>query len=130
MCSFKFRGLIIMAHQAKILFTFDNKNVYAVSNLERDKTAIVIFDIANGKEIEMLYENPDYDVGGLNYSKKRKVLTTASFTSWKRQVHFFDEIARKLYERLEQDLGDYEIYITAANKAEDKFIIRTYSERS
>ena len=52
-----------------VFFTFDNKNVYAVSNLDRDKTAIGVFDIANGKEIEMLYENPDSDIDGLNYSR-------------------------------------------------------------
>jgi dipeptidyl aminopeptidase/acylaminoacyl peptidase len=113
-----------------VFFTFDNKNVYAVSNLDRDKTAIVVFDIANGKELEMLYENTDYDVEGLNYSRKRKVLTTASYTSWKRQVHFFDDEAKKIYQRLEQDLGDYEVVITGNNKAEDVFIIRTYSDRS
>ena len=39
-------------------FTFDNKNIYASSNLGRDKTAIVIFDLATGKEMEVLYENP------------------------------------------------------------------------
>jgi hypothetical protein len=43
-------------------FTFDNKNVIATSNLERDKSVVVEFDIANGKEIKVLYENKDYDV--------------------------------------------------------------------
>ena len=113
-----------------VFFTFDNKNVYAVSNLDRDKTAIVEFDVANGKEIKMLYENTEYDVEGLNYSRKRKVLTSAGYTSWKRQVHFFDETAKKIYARLEQDLGEYEIVITGMNDAEDVFIIRTYSDRS
>jgi len=111
-------------------FTFDNKNVYAVSNLGRDKTAVVIFDLANGKETEMLYENPDYDVDRINYSKKRKVLTTASYESWKAERHFFDEETEKVFARLEQDLGNYEIAITGVTKEEDKFIIRTYSDRS
>lgn len=113
-----------------VFFTFDNKNVYAVSNLDRDKTAIVEFDIANGKEIKMLYENSEYDIDDLSFSRKRKVLTTAGYTSWKRQVHFFDDVAKKIYTRLEQDLGEYEIVITGMNKAEDVFIIRTYSDRS
>ncbi|MFH1297867.1 MAG: S9 family peptidase [Bacteroidota bacterium] len=111
-------------------FTFDNKHVYATSNLGRDKTAAVIFDIANGKEIEMLYENPDYDVDRLSYSRKRKVLTTASYESWKGERHFFDEEAEKIHTRLDQDLGDYEVVVTGATQEEDKFIIRTYSDRS
>ncbi len=111
-------------------FTFDNKNVIGTSNLERDKSVVVEFDIANGKEIKTLYENPDYDVQGVHYSRKRKVLTSASYTSWKRERYFFDEETRKVFERLNQDLGEYEIAITAYNKNEDVFIIRTYSDRS
>lgn len=111
-------------------FTFDNKNVYAVSNLGRDKTAAVIFDLANGKEIEMLYENPDYDVDALNYSRKRSVLTTANYESWKGERYFFDEETKQLFDRLNQELGSYEIVITGVTKEEDKFIIRTYSDRS
>jgi len=111
-------------------FTFDNKNVYAVSNLGRDKTAAVIFDLANGKEIEMLYENPDYDIDALNYSRKRSVLTTANYETWKGERYFFDEETKQLFDRLNQELGSYEIVITGVTKEEDKFIIRTYSDRS
>ncbi len=111
-------------------FTFDNKNVYAVSNLNRDKTAAVIFDLANGKELEVLYENPDNDIDALTYSKKRKVLTTAFYESWKGERYFFDEESKQLFDRLNKELGNYEIAITGVTKEEDKFIIRTYSDRS
>ncbi len=111
-------------------FDFDNKHVYATSNLGRDKSAVVLFDIANGKEIEVLYENDDYDVSSVNYSRKRKVVTAASFTSWKRERHFFDGETEKLFARINKELGDYEIGITGYNDDEDMFIIRTYSDRS
>lgn len=111
-------------------FTFDNKNVIGTSNLERDKSVVVEFDIANGKELKVLYENPDYDVEGVHYSHKRKVLTAASYTSWKRERHFFDDETRLLFDRLNKDLGQYEIGISATNKDETVFIVRTYSDRS
>jgi dipeptidyl aminopeptidase/acylaminoacyl peptidase len=111
-------------------FTFDNKNIYASSNLGRDKAAIVEFDIVNGKEIKVLYENKDFDVDGLSFSKKRKVLTTASFESWKGEQYFFDAEVKKIYERLGKDLGEYQYVITSVTKNEDKFIVRTYSDRS
>ncbi|MBU2652068.1 MAG: prolyl oligopeptidase family serine peptidase, partial [Bacteroidetes bacterium] len=113
-----------------MFFTFDNKDVYAVSNLGRDKAAVVIFDIANGQEKEVLYENTDYDVSGVFYSEKRKVLTSASYISWKRERYFFDEETRLLFERLNKELGAYELGISDETKEEDKFIIRTYSDRS
>jgi len=111
-------------------FTFDNKNVYATSNLGRDKSAAVIFDIANGKEIEVLYENPDYDVSRMSFSRKNKKLWAAYFTSWKSERHFFDNEFKELLERLRKDLGQYEIGISDYTKNEDKFIIRTTSDRT
>jgi dipeptidyl aminopeptidase/acylaminoacyl peptidase len=111
-------------------FTFDNQNIYAISNLNRDKTAAVIFDIRNGKEIEVLYENSEYDVDNIFYSKKRKVITTANYYSDKRNRHFFDEDTRLLIDRLKKDLGQYELGISSVTKEEDKMIVRTYSDKS
>jgi dipeptidyl aminopeptidase/acylaminoacyl peptidase len=111
-------------------FTFDNKKLYATSNLNRDKSAAVVFDPVTATETEMLYENDSYDVSSISYSRKRKVITSASFTSWKRERNFFDETSKKLYERLESELKGYEISISASDKAEENFIIRTYSDRS
>lgn len=113
-----------------MFFTFDNKNIYATSNLGRDKSVVVEFDIANGKEIKTLYENPDYDVSGIEYSKKRKVLTTANFESWKMDKYFFDEETKKIYDRVQKEVGNLNINIPWATKEEDKFIVRAYSDRS
>jgi len=115
---------------APMFFTFDNKNIYATSNLGRDKSVVVEFDIANGKEIKTLYENPDFDVNGISYSKKRKVLTTADFESWKMEKYFFDEETKKIYERVQKEVGNLNINIPWATKEEDKFIVRAYSDRS
>jgi dipeptidyl aminopeptidase/acylaminoacyl peptidase len=111
-------------------FTFDNQNVYAISNLNRDKAAAVIFDIRNGKELQVLYENPDNDIDNIFYSKKRKVITTANYESDKRNRHFFDEDTRQVIERLQKELGQYELGITAVTDNEDKMIVRTYSDKS
>ena len=111
-------------------FTFDNKNVIGTSNLGRDKSVVIEFDIANGKEVKVLYENPDYDVEGVYYSRKRKVLTAASYTSTKRERHFFDDEMKQLFDRLNKELGDYEIGLSAYNKDETVYIVRTYSDRS
>lgn len=72
-------------------YTFDNKNIYAVSNVGRDKQAVVTLDPTNGKELKLLYQNPEVDVSGLAYSKKRKVVTFAAFDTWKTERKFFDK---------------------------------------
>lgn len=113
-----------------LFFTFDNKNIYALSNIGRDKDAVIKYDIANGKEMEVIYENPDYDASMLHYSHKRKAITAASYVSWKREYKFLDKETERIYTRLNRDLGKYEAVITSRNKNEDKFIVRTYSDRS
>ncbi len=113
-----------------LFFTFDNKYIYASSNVGRDKSAIIKYDIKNGKEMEIIYENPDVDVEQLKYSEKRKVLTTIPFTTWKRERKFLDKETENIYNRINNELGNYEVVITDMNKNEDKFLIRTYSDRS
>ncbi len=114
-----------------LFYDFDNGNiVYATSNLGRDKSAIVKFDLESGKETELLFEHPEVDVAGLSYSRKRKKLTTITFTTDKRHQKYLDKTMETLYTRLKKELGDNEIIINSANKNEDKFIIRTYSDRS
>ena len=111
-------------------FTFDNKNLIGSSNIGRDKSAIVEFDLNEAKEIKILYENSEYDVDNVNYSEKRKVITSASYTSWKRERHFFDDESKTKFEFLKKELDGYEIAIAGSNKEEDIFIVRTYSDKS
>ncbi len=111
------------------LFTFDNKNLYVISNIGRDKTALVEYDIETGKE-KVLYKNDNYDLSGVSYSRKRKLLTYVYYNSWKRQMHFFDDKYEKIYADIQEKLPDYEVAITSRNKNEDKFIVRTYSDKT
>lgn len=113
-----------------LFFTFDNKNVYATSNLNRDKTAIVEFDIANGKELKLIYENPEVDVSTMTYSRKRKVLTSIIYTTWKNERKFLDKIAEDRYKKLTAKLPGKEVAISGADKEENLFIVRTFSDRS
>lgn len=113
-----------------LFFTFDNKHVYAASNIGRDKSAIVKFDIEQGKELELIHEHPDVDIESMSYSRKRKVLTAISYTTWKRERHFLDETTKKMFEHLESQLSGYDFGISSASKDETKFLVRTYSDRS
>lgn len=115
---------------APLYFTFDNKYIYAASNLGRDKTTIVKYDIANNKEMEVIYQHPDVDVYRLLRSRKRKVITGVSFTTDMRHYHFFDEERKQLQKTLETKLPDYEVVVTSMSKDESKVLVRTYSDKS
>jgi dipeptidyl aminopeptidase/acylaminoacyl peptidase len=111
-------------------YTFDNKNLYATSNIGRDKAAVVTIDPSTGKELEKLYENPEVDVDSLAFSKKRKVVTFATFTTWKQDRKFFDPQAEAMYKTLAEKLPGYEVEVVANDKAEDKFIVTASNDRT
>ncbi len=115
-----------------LIFDFDNSDiVYASSNLNRDKTAIVKFDLKSGKEKgAVLFEHPEVDVSNLGYSKKRKVLTAISYVTDKKHYYFLDTEIENIFKRLKNELGHYEIVLADHDKQESKFIVRTYSDRS
>ncbi|MBK9636773.1 MAG: S9 family peptidase [Bacteroidetes bacterium] len=113
-----------------LFFTFDNKQLYAASNIGRDKQAIVLLDIKTGKEVEMLYEDDEVDVSDLSYSHKRKVLTSIGIEKDKYEYVFLDKESEQMYSRLADELKGYRVAITNSNKNEDKFLVRTYSDRS
>jgi dipeptidyl aminopeptidase/acylaminoacyl peptidase len=113
-----------------LFFTFDNKSLYALSNRGRDKTALVILDPETGKESKPLFENPDVDLDGASYSRKRKVLTYVSFNTWKEQYLFFDPETKNLFATLHEKLPGYDIIIQNENLAEDTFIVAAYSDRA
>lgn len=110
-------------------FTFDNKNLFVSSNIGRDKTAIVEYDLAARKEIKEIYSNPDYDVDGLSYSPKRKVLELVSFTSWKGENHFLDKETENEYKKMQNKFKGYEVGIYGNNIEEDKFIVWTGNDK-
>lgn len=115
-----------------LFFEFDDGPVvYCVSNIGRDRSEIVRFNFETGEEVgEPVFKHPEVDAGSLIYSRRRKVLLGAVYTTWKRQIQFFDEERRKMQERLEGYLPGQEVVAVSSNRAEDKYMIRTFSDRS
>ena len=113
-----------------LFFTFDNRKLYVASNRGRDKAAIYAFDPASAKEGELLVEHPNVDVSGLNYSRKRKVLTNATWVTWKTERKFFDKETEVMWRDVEAKLPGYELAFTSSNRAEDKFIVAAFSDKT
>lgn len=113
-----------------LFFTFDNKNLYVSTNLNgRDKTAIVEWDIAGKKEVRELYANPDYDVYGLDFSRKRQVLTMVTWTGEKSERKILDSTTQALYDKLGAELQGYDYWVYGENDNEDKFMVWAGNDR-
>ncbi|MCO4292759.1 S9 family peptidase [Solitalea sp. MAHUQ-68] len=110
-------------------FTFDNKYVYAISNLKKDKNELVIFDLEQGKEIKSVYANPDYDIEFADYSRKQKKLMAVGYTSWKSELVAVDDEAKKILDDLKSKVGEKNISVMSISKDEDKIIFYVGADR-
>lgn len=111
-------------------FTFDNQQLYALSNIGRDKLALVRFNPETRQEEDVLFEHHEVDASGVAYSRRRKVLTAVGYTLWKSERHFLDDKTQSTVEMLSAHLPDVEFSIPSMTKDESVWIVETRSDRS
>lgn len=112
-------------------FTPDNRLVYAATNLGRDKMALVLMDPSDCRELELLYEDPHYDISSISYSRRRKKLLSVYCTGHKEPVrHFFDEEERQLRERMKAHFPGYRFGVADTDKEERHALIYVGSDRT
>ncbi len=104
--------------------------IYALSNQNRDKTALVKLDCVTGKEHHVIYNNQKVDIIEGMYSNAKHQLVYATYETWKQQRYYLDNDIKGMYTRLEKMLPNTEISITDQDSAEQKFIIKTYTDRN
>ncbi|WP_459614434.1 S9 family peptidase [Bordetella sp. 2513F-2] len=113
-----------------LFFTFDDRKFYALSNRGRDRLALVVIDPAAPDAETLIFEADTVDLDGAAYSRKRKVLTLASYHTDKPQYAFFDDETARLYARLDAHLPGYACAVQGWNRNEDLFIVAAYSDRT
>ena len=114
-----------------VFFTFDNQNLYAVSNLGRNTSAAVVFDLETATETEVLYDNGEFDVIDLSYSRKEKTLSYAMYEGARQGYYFFDEKVKTMHDNIQASLeDDYDVSFLASTKEEDKIMYVTSSDKT
>ena len=112
-------------------FTPDNRNVYAATNLGRDKVALVLMNPATCEELEQLYAHEQYDVSSISYSRKRKKLLAVYCQGHKDPIrHYFDDEEAAFREHLRSFFTGRRFGITATDKEEQKYLIYVGSDRT
>ena len=112
-------------------FTPENKEVYAATNLHRDKTILVRMNPATCEELEVLYENERYDIASISYSRKRKKLLSVYCTGHKEPVrHYFDAEEEQLRQRIKAHFPNQRYGIADTDKAEENYLIYVGGDRT
>jgi len=128
-----FRAVVSNSFRNSIMplgFSAENRNhIFALSNINRDKLALVEIDMNTGREVRLIYSHPDVDVSHGGYSTDRGEMSYASYFTWKKQRHFLNEETKNVYHKIEQKLQGYELMVLDRDTARRRFIVRSYTDK-
>ncbi|MCZ2356413.1 MAG: S9 family peptidase [Bacteroidia bacterium] len=110
-------------------FDKDNKLIYALSNIGRDKTILVEYDPITKKEIKELFADNNYDLGDVNYDRKKQSLTSVNWEAEKPKRHFFDKEWEEIQNGLDKKFEGYQTSIVSYNDARTKAIVWKGNDR-
>lgn len=110
-------------------FTEERNHIYALSNLNRDKLALVDFDCENGKETKVIYENPEADIVDAMFEKKSNKIAFLTYELEKRELFFLDKRIKNSYDDVKLKLPNQQIKIIDSDLSESRFLIKTYTDK-
>ncbi|MDB5150702.1 MAG: family peptidase, partial [Mucilaginibacter sp.] len=113
-----------------IAFTGVKNYFYALSNVNRDKMALVEINAEDGKEERTIFSCSKADVTGFEYSKNKRRI---EFTGWDEATprkHFLAPDVEQMYQTIQQQLRGNEIRVVDRDSSENKFILNTYTDRN
>ena len=115
-----------------IAFTKIRNDFYALSNVNRDKTALVTINAETGKEDQVVFASDKADILNYQYSRNRHRIDFVSWQEAKPHKYFLNGDAERVYKSLlkHQELAGNEINVMSSDSAEIKFIISTYTDRN
>jgi dipeptidyl aminopeptidase/acylaminoacyl peptidase len=115
-----------------IAFTSIKNRFYALSNVGRDKAALVMINAENGKEERVIFASDKADILDFRYSTNKHRLDFVSWQEAKPQKHFLNGDIERIYNNLvkHNELSGNEINIMSSDSVENKFIVSTYTDRN
>ncbi len=111
-----------------ISFSNNEQEIFAISNVNRDRSALVRINCKTGKELGVIYENKKSDVVDVAYSKNRNELDYAVVEREKRENYLLNNRMKAIFTDLKKSLPGKEIRITDRDDNETLFLIRTFTD--
>lgn len=105
-------------------------DAYVVSNLDNDKTEIVLYDLKEDKIIKKVFSNPDYDVSNLSISKKRNYeLDYVTYEGDKEVVVPISAYYKNLHAKFQEKFGDKQYSIADYTDDENNLLLYVTSDK-
>ena len=106
----------------------DRDRIYALSDLMRDKLALVEVDLNTGNEIRVLYEHPEVDLNSTNYSLQKGDMGFIEFDTQHPGRYFFDQKLKDVFLKISNQIPDYLLKLIARDSISTGFIVHASSD--
>ncbi len=114
-----------------------SKSFYALSNIGRDKTSVVIFNPVSKKEEQIIYQSTAYDSEGggfgptIIYSHRQKKLLALNLLTWKLEQVFFDPNLENVFNEIKEKAGllNSNLILLSEDKKENFMTVALQSDR-
>ena len=103
---------------------------FVLTNLDSDKSRIVLYDLKNNKVIKEVFSNPDYDAGGMRLSRKRNYETDYFYYQGEKYViKPVSKTYKDMHMRMEKEFKGKAFYIAGYDDDETKYLIVVQSDK-
>ncbi|WP_248924794.1 prolyl oligopeptidase family serine peptidase [Paenibacillus hamazuiensis] len=113
-----------------VQFSLDGSELYALSNIGRDKLALVKFGLNTKQIIETIYENKDADVTDFVFSYKKKTILAVEYETDKLHYHYLDKEFEELNKEISDKLSGQQFVILGNPLPDTKVKLKTISDVS
>ncbi|NOU97261.1 prolyl oligopeptidase family serine peptidase [Paenibacillus sp. LMG 31456] len=113
-----------------IMFSFDESQVFALSDIGRNTMALVKYNLNTKTMGETVYENPDADVTNIVISYKKQAILAVKYETDKVHYHFLDKEFEQLHQAIAKKLPGQQFVITGNPLPETNVNLFAYSDRS
>ena len=127
-----FREVATTDYQTSILplgFVKDSlSKIYALSNTNRDKLALVEYNLASGLEERLIYQHPEVDLEPTGYSDRLQEMIFAQYTINKVKRHFFHRSFQQSFDKLAAFFDHQSIDILDTDSSMRNWIVKVYTD--
>ena len=104
--------------------------IYAISNVNRDKNALVTLNLSTKKEESVLFANDSLDVINAKYSQKKGKILFVTCETWRKEKFYLDNSTRLANAKIDKLLPGSEWKIIDKDDDDHVFVIRTFTDRN
>ncbi|PIF46343.1 dipeptidyl aminopeptidase/acylaminoacyl peptidase [Chryseobacterium sp. 52] len=104
---------------------------YVVTDLDSDKTRIVLYDLKKNSIIKEVYSNPVYDVSSISTARKNRnyELDYISYNGIKNEIIPVSTFYKEVYNQLKSEFKDKEFSVVSSDDNEEKLLVVVGSDR-